>query len=168
MVIIYLFRKLLSGINLPTLPDSFDAFCRAGKKSGFTWHFSAQGLPKILITKYSRELLPHVFTITSPRPSPEGGRIRQLFSVALSISLLTNPAIHRCAALRCPDFPPRRGRGDNPACNFAKINRFMICFGNLLFIGLMNPYIYRDGVGFATVCPALQDWLVVTVIGHTA
>jgi hypothetical protein len=49
-----------------------------------------------------------------------------------------------CPALSRLSSPP--GRGDNPACNFAKINRFMICFGNLLFIGLMNPYIYRDGI----------------------
>lgn len=27
-------------IHLPTLPDSRETFCRAGKRSGFTWHFS--------------------------------------------------------------------------------------------------------------------------------
>lgn len=66
MAIIYLLPVLLPEVNLPTLPDSKEAFLRAEEKSGFTWHFSTQGLPEILITKYSRELLPHVFTLAFP------------------------------------------------------------------------------------------------------
>lgn len=62
------------------------------------WHFSTQGLPANYIAVNSRELLPHVFTL-SPK-------LEWLFSVALSVSEKNrNPAIHRCAALSCPDFP---------------------------------------------------------------
>lgn len=112
MVIIYLFRKLLSGINLPTLPDSL-RICRAGKKSGFTWHFSTQGLPEIFITKYLREPLPHIFTF-SPRSEVvifcgtfyfAHRRIR-LFTGMLPYAVRT--------------FLPFI-KGDNPACNPAKI-----------------------------------------------
>ncbi len=32
-------------------------------RSGFTWHYSTQGLPDSCITAKTRELLPHVFTL---------------------------------------------------------------------------------------------------------
>ncbi len=60
--IIYLFCNLRCKINLPTLPNSMAAFCRVGKKLGFTWHFSIQGLPETAITTNFCELLPHIFT----------------------------------------------------------------------------------------------------------
>lgn len=63
MAIIYLFHNLRRGIHLPTLPNSAATFYRAGKKLGFTWHFSIQGLPKAPITKHFCEPLPHIFTI---------------------------------------------------------------------------------------------------------
>jgi len=62
---------------------------------------------------------------TSPDPLQRRGR-RQLFSVALSVSpwfvsprTTANPALHRCIALCCPDFPPSRHwrESDNPACS---------------------------------------------------
>jgi len=63
-----------------------------------------QGLPECMIAHTSRELLPHVFNLTPPSPQVE--REGQLFSVALSVSHRSgNPAVHRCIALRCPDFP---------------------------------------------------------------
>lgn len=70
---------------------------------GLMWHFSTQGLPFFSITEKNCGLLPHIFTITR-RSLSEGGL---LFSVALSVSHLgVNPALHRCDALCCPDFPP--------------------------------------------------------------
>jgi hypothetical protein len=71
--IIYLFRKLPSGINLPTL-----YLGRAVLKRYYTWHFSMQGLPACDVTIKSCGLLPHIFTLISPKAG-------QLFSVALSV-----------------------------------------------------------------------------------
>ena len=66
----------------------------------------------------------------------EGKGLRK-FSVALSVPLCfchgmclhipqADPALHRCIALRCPDFPPYRQwrQSDNPACsnNFKEAN----------------------------------------------
>jgi len=40
---------------------------RAALKQTYTWHYSTQGLPAIDITNNSRELLPHIFTLVSPK-----------------------------------------------------------------------------------------------------
>ena len=57
------------------------------------WHFSTQGLPAKYITVDSRELLPHVFTL-SPK-------MEWLFSVALSVSEKSKPGYSpvRCSML---------------------------------------------------------------------
>jgi hypothetical protein len=65
-----------------------------------------QGLPDNKIALTTRELLPHVFTLI---PTVTSG---QLFSVALSVPDPRfredqGPALHRCIALCCPDFPTR-------------------------------------------------------------
>ena len=52
---------------------------RAALKRWHIWHFSTQGLPKILVAKNSRGLLHRVFTLIPPK----AGR---LFSVALSVA----------------------------------------------------------------------------------
>lgn len=110
--IIYLSQPLPDGINLPTLPRILLRkpervihyhTGRTDMNQGYTWHFSTQGLPFFSITEKNRGLLPHIFTITR-RSFSEGGL---LFSVALSVSRQgVNPALHRCDALCCPDFPP--------------------------------------------------------------
>ena len=83
MAIIYLFRQLPGGLNLPTL-----YLGRAALRRYYTWHFSMQGLPASDITVKSRGLLPHIFTLI---PAFQPG---QLFSVALSL-----PAFYyRCLA----------------------------------------------------------------------
>ena len=40
------------------------AYLAHKRKPGYTWHYSTQGLPKIVITYNHRELLPHVFTFS--------------------------------------------------------------------------------------------------------
>ena len=61
--IIYLSRKLLCRINLPTLDLE-----RAVLKRSYTWHFSMQGLPAIDVAIKSCELLPHIFTLSPLNP----------------------------------------------------------------------------------------------------
>ena len=39
---------------------------RAALKRFYMWHCSTQGLPAIPVTRESRELLPHIFTLTLP------------------------------------------------------------------------------------------------------
>jgi hypothetical protein len=95
MVIIYLSTTLLLGsICLPSIIE------RAVLRRWFMWHFSMQGLPAEDVTSISRELLPHVFTF-----SPCGVVI---FCGTVCCQGLSprHPALHRCIALRCPDFPP--------------------------------------------------------------
>jgi hypothetical protein len=59
--IIYLSRWLPIGLNLPTLYLE-----RAVLKRYYMWHFSMQGLPANNVAIKSCELLPHIFTFTSP------------------------------------------------------------------------------------------------------
>jgi hypothetical protein len=94
VVIIYLAPALLQGSSC--LPSGIG---RAVLDRRYTWHFSMQGLPAPAITCRRRGLLPHIFTL-----------IRQLTdSYFLWHSLLAcarHPAVSRCIALCCPDFPP--------------------------------------------------------------
>ena len=48
---------ITDGILLPTLQLG-----RAALKRWYTWHYSTQGLPVMIVTNPYRELLPHVFT----------------------------------------------------------------------------------------------------------
>jgi hypothetical protein len=78
---------ITGGILLPTLPDtSVDDSERAAhlvhaveinstaNKSGYTWHYSMQGLPIPNITIRDRRLLPYVFTLaTALATSGRGG-----------------------------------------------------------------------------------------------
>src|SRR5436190_16524793 len=90
--------------------------------------FSGDGLCGISACKvYPQIMLPslavssYLTFSTSPLPSPQVEREKQLFSVALSVAPFSprHPALHRCIALCCPDFPPSRQRqeSDNPACS---------------------------------------------------
>jgi len=77
---------------------------RAALKRSYTWHFSTQGLPAAPVTRNNRGLLPHIFTLTLWMKPP----IRRSFSVALSrFPVKEKPAVSRCVALCCPDFPTR-------------------------------------------------------------
>ena len=58
-VIIYLAATLL--LQSCCLPFGIG---RAALRRRFTWHYSTQGLPNYCITAKTRELLPHVFTLT--------------------------------------------------------------------------------------------------------
>ncbi len=69
---------------------------------GFTWHCSTQGLPLITITCNYRELLPHVFTLI--RQTADGNFLWHYLPGSLIIAA-PGPAINRCVALYCPDFP---------------------------------------------------------------
>lgn len=63
--IIYLFRQLPAGINLPTLRPlpARQENGRVTLYGRYTWHFSMQGLPGNTVTRNTRELLPHIFTL---------------------------------------------------------------------------------------------------------
>jgi hypothetical protein len=115
-VIIYLAGALLQ--QSCCLPFSIG---RVALKRWYTWHYSTQGLPLVIITYYDRELLPHVFTL-----------IRQGRTVIFCGTIFParwqpkpGPDVIRCATLCCPDFPPcasiNSAQSDNPACSNAKI-----------------------------------------------
>src|ERR1700761_9274306 len=93
MVIIYLAPALLQGSSC--LPSGIG---RAALNRRYTWHFSMQGLPAPSITCRHRGLLPHVFNLT-----PCGAVI---FCGTLCGRHKRPPALNRCIALCCPDFPP--------------------------------------------------------------
>jgi hypothetical protein len=71
-------------------------------KPGYTWHFSMQGLPAMTITRHDRGLLPHVFNFTRPSRRKNVG---SNFLWPCLFPLSKDPALNRCIALRCPDFP---------------------------------------------------------------
>lgn len=72
---------------------------RAALNHQYTWHFNSQGLPVLIVTNPNRELLPHIFTLTSLTE-------RRLFSVALAgFRHFGIPSVRRCDALCCSDFP---------------------------------------------------------------
>lgn len=55
-------------ILLPTLECVYFRKTRASSpQHSFTWHYSTQGLPPAHVTICSRELLPHVFTFSTPK-----------------------------------------------------------------------------------------------------
>ena len=68
-----------------------------------TWHYSTQGLPGFYITTKTCELLPHIFTITA---SIKLEATWFLWHCLLPDFATRYPALHRCIALCCPDFPP--------------------------------------------------------------
>src|SRR6185437_1964796 len=98
------------------------------------WHCSTQGLPIIAIACDNRELLPHVFTLIYFDRYRNG----RLFSVALSPRFFqqageSKPAINRCVALYCPDFPPPDCSGsDNPVCRYYEDKKFLGGWGKLV------------------------------------
>ena len=101
--VIYLAPASLHGIYLPTLQRTSEQL--AGRSENrhywYTWHFNPQGLSPPNITTRRRALLPHVFTLTTPR---RGG----LLSVTLSVEagfLPLPPPLKWYGALHCPDFP---------------------------------------------------------------
>ena len=97
-VIIYLVPAITRRDHSAYPPNAGrEAVGRAALGRWYTWHFSMQGLPVTIITYGHRGLLPHVFIVTAER---------LLFSVALSVPS-RDPAVNRCIALCCPDFPNR-------------------------------------------------------------
>jgi hypothetical protein len=62
------------------------------------WHYSMQGLPAIIVANNCRELLPHVFTFI---PLSQESNFLWHFLLAPK----HHPAVSRCIALCCPDFP---------------------------------------------------------------
>ena len=112
MVIIYLAATLL--LQSCCLPFGIG---RAALKRRYTWHYSTQGLPNLSITAKTRELLPHVFNLTfyvilrqAPYDIKDGN-----FLWPFLFSASGEPAINRCVALYCPDFPSSLRLDDNPA-----------------------------------------------------
>ena len=70
------------------------------------WHFNMQGLPAYDVTIKSRELLPHVFNLTPTLSEGEREGSYFLWHCLFAGFETSDPAIHRCIALCCPDFPP--------------------------------------------------------------
>jgi len=86
------------------------------------WHFSMQGLPANDVTIKSCEPLPHIFTLT-PTLSTSGEGEGSYFLWHSLLVVSNQPALHRCIALCCPDFPPlNKLRSDSLACSDVKIN----------------------------------------------
>ena len=82
------------------------------------WHFSMQGLPANNVTIKCRELLPHVFTFAPTFYSRDSYFLWHFLLQTLRQTQCPYPALHRCIALCCPDFPIRpKRRIDNPACS---------------------------------------------------
>jgi len=84
-----------------------------------------QGLPANDVTIKSRELLPHVFTLSHLAPLSTwwkgiGGEVIFCGTVCLPSVTVSNPAVHRCIALRCPDFPSSRLRQENDSLACSK------------------------------------------------
>ena len=66
---------------------------------------------------------------------------RRLFSVALFLSRkIEKPAINRCIALRCPDFPPRINAERQPADRNTKISLFWLLYQIGLGLYTLNLY----------------------------
>ena len=103
MAIIYLAATLLlQSCCLPSCAISIciETFERAALKRRCTWHYSTQGLPAIGITTKCCELLPHIFTFFS-----NCFEIVIFCGTVSFLILLKKPALNRCVALCCPDFP---------------------------------------------------------------
>jgi hypothetical protein len=75
---------------------------RAALWRSYTWHFSTQGLPAAPVARSNRGLLPHIFTLTYCA-STKGG----YFLWHCLVPFKRKPAVSRCVALCCPDFPTR-------------------------------------------------------------
>jgi hypothetical protein len=76
------------------------------------WHFSVQGLPATGVATGSCGLLPHIFTLACrifnedlfvQAKNPASADI--LCGTISFPIFIGKPAIHRCIALCCPDFP---------------------------------------------------------------
>ena len=119
MVIIYLSRPLRNGIHLPTLhPEGTGVPCLNEPLStdGIRGISACKvyPLPQLLTGAVSSYL---TFSPLSGTFIPDGNFLwHSLFP------FYRDPAIHRCIALCCPDFPPLPcGRSDNPVCSGAKV-----------------------------------------------
>lgn len=101
----------------------------------YMWHYSMQSLPIPQVTKQDCELLPHIFTLTALHAK------RRLFSVALFlVLLLKQPAVNRCIALCCPDFPLRINTERQPADRNTKISLFYLLYQIGLGLYTLNLY----------------------------
>jgi hypothetical protein len=108
VAIIYLAPVLLQGSSC--LPSGIG---RAALSRRYTWHFSMQGLPAPAVTCRRRGLLPHVFNLTA-RLTPGGSYFlwHSLWTCKRICRRATRPpALNRCIALCCPDFPPPDKQG---------------------------------------------------------
>ena len=99
--IINLALPLLTGsINLPILTT---LIAQDTEASSFTFRtylvFQLLRFTAIPVARKSRELLPHVFTLT---PTNCGG----IISVALAVARCRRLPVRKQDALCCPDFPP--------------------------------------------------------------
>ena len=99
--IINLLQMLPSGFNQPTHPDVPDCSRETEtSSSAFRTYLVFQLLrfTAIPVARESRELLPHVFTLT---PTGRGG----IFSVALAVAGCRRLPVRKQDTLCCPDFP---------------------------------------------------------------
>ena len=103
---------LMGSICLPCTVSAFRRILdEQSLKRYYTWHFSMQGLPANDVTIKSCGLLPHIFNLTPTLSWRRGSKGSYFLWHSLLFQLtfqhwLKYPAIHRCIALYCPDFPP--------------------------------------------------------------
>ena len=97
---------------------------RAVLRRWYMWHFSMQGLPVNNVTIKNCELLPHIFNLTPTlSTSGEGEGSYFLWHFLLHWLSPKHPALHRCIALCCPDFPLlNKLSSDSQACSDVKLN----------------------------------------------
>ncbi len=90
---------------------------RAALNRSYTWHFSTQGLPACTVASTSRGLLPHIFTFTLFLRT-----VGSNFLWHCLVLFSKKPAVSRCVALCCPDFPTLKQISIvGAACSAAKI-----------------------------------------------
>ena len=114
-------------LGQPSLADSIclpTRLRRALLRHRYIWHFSTQGLPRLIVANQPRRLLPYVFTIASCK------RLGRYFLWHCLLPVCNGyPPVRWCVALCCPDFPCNaKALHDSAACSDAKI-----VLGNVVF-----------------------------------
>jgi len=102
-----------------------------------------QGLPANDVTIKSCGLLPHIFIFNPPLPLLGGEGVGGYFLWHYLLLQLTfqhwlkYPAIHRCIALYCPDFPPqlvlRQAQDAGAIARFAANGKFKKDFRTIIY-----------------------------------
>jgi len=128
-----LFPSVNSGryhLSVPIITHRDQSAYPPTRLSASNEQFSRVGLCGISACKvYPRDMLPYrdvsSYLTFSPLPTPtppRRGWVSSYFLWHYLFPTSRDPALNRCNALCCPDFPPQRfGRDDSLACSDAKL-----------------------------------------------